>query len=65
MRITKKDIDNFNRRVEPSANEAWNKAHGIYNRETYLTLRRIKDSQWGMLNYPLTMKHVKEWLDYI
>ena len=65
MKITKKDIDNFNRKIMPSANEEWNKAHGIYNRDTYLALRKIKDSQFGIMNKPLTMKHVKEWQDYI
>ncbi len=65
MNITKKDIDNFNRGVCPSANDEYNKVNGIYSREVYLKLRAIKDSQWGMLSRPIMRRHVNEWLDYI
>ncbi len=65
MKITKRDIDNFNRGISPSANEEYNKANGIYNRAVYLKLRAIKDSQWGMLPNPIMMRHVKEWIDYV
>lgn len=65
MKITKQDIANFNRGVTPSGNEAYNKAHGIYQRDVYLKLRAIKDAQWGMLRMPIMMRHVKEWGDYV
>jgi len=65
MKITKRDIDNFNRGVMPSANTEYNNANGIYGREIYLKLRAVKDSQWGMLRKPITAKHVSEWIDYV
>lgn len=65
MNITKRDIDNFNRKIIPFANDEYNKLRGIYTHEVFMKLRRIKDSQWGMLNKPITLKHVKEWIDYV
>jgi hypothetical protein len=65
MTITKRDIDNFNRGVHPSANEEYNKANKIYNRETYLKLRAVKSAKWGIMNKPITMSHVKEWINYV
>jgi hypothetical protein len=65
MKITKRDIDNFNRKVMPSGNDEYNKANNIYNRDVYLKLRAIKDSQWGMLNKPITLRHVTDWIDYV
>jgi hypothetical protein len=65
MTITKRDIDNFNKGVTPSGNEEYNKAQGIYQRDVYLKLRAIKDSQWGTLRKNITRKHVNDWLDYV
>jgi hypothetical protein len=65
MTITKRDIDNFNRGVMPSANEEYNKANKIYNREVYLKLRAVKSAKWGMLKKSITMSHVNEWINYV
>jgi hypothetical protein len=65
MKITTTDLRNFNAGKRPSANEEFNKATGLYNRETYLKLRAIKSAKWGLLNRPITMSHVKEWVHYV
>lgn len=65
MKITKRDIDNFNRGVHPSANEEANIARGVYQRDVYLKLRNLQSHCHGVMGNKLTMKDVKEWIDYV
>lgn len=65
MIIKQRDINLFNKGIEPSYNEEYNKANGIYNRETYLKLKAVKKSQWGMLALPITLRHVKNLYHFV
>lgn len=65
MKITSKDINNFNRRVYPSFNEEYNKQNGIYSNDVYTFLKKIQSAASGIMNSPLTMKDIKKHQDYI
>ena len=62
MKVTQKSINSFNAGLKPSFNENSNKAKGTHSNKEHVLFSRVQHSNFGVLNKPISMKQVKQFL---
>lgn len=64
MKIIQKSINSFNRKNKPVFNENYNKAKGYHSMNEHHLFLQVQSSDSGILLKPISLKKVKEYLEY-